>query len=644
MRTTQKRRSFGSANGNGASPPAPPIPPEPPQARPVTPPSGAPSPRSSYRVRRNPLRVLGKVVMWLIVVVLVAVGALAGGVKLYFDYSVAAIRPHSKEVIAAQEILEAPTAGQPATAIVIGYDKRAGEIEAGSRSDTVMLVRIDPKKDVVSMLSFPRDLIVDIPGCSGHPSWSGRINEAYAYCGPRGTLATVKQLTGVPVNYMITVNFKAFQRIVDKLGGVYMDVDHRYFNDNSTLAAGSTFATIDLKPGYQHLDGSEALDFVRFRHTDSDLLRVVRQQEFVKAFKQQVSDAWSLFQLPGVVKAITENVEVAKGGKKALDPDEVISYARALYSLPAGGFQQVPLENVSGYNELAVSEADLQDAVQRFENPDVRAPEKAITVATGGKPKEEGGPPPSQVTVEVVNGNGVAGAADDAAYRLAQIGYKAANGGNADNFDYFHTTVYYDPAVTDADLAAKRIGDLFGDADVEPVPASEKLQSMLKVVVGKTFQGSLSPAPRDTTPERQKPTVVGDDTIASLLRPLKKQTRFTIMTPTVKDSTSTLSTLEGVRAYRLADHRALRITYETGNEYWGIQETNWTEPPLLEGPTLERTIKGRPYKLYFSGSKLHIVAFEQDGTVYWVVNTLLNKLSNETMIAIAEGLEPLGRS
>jgi hypothetical protein len=115
------------------------------------------------------------------------------------------------------------------------------------------------------------------------------------------------------------------------------------------------------------------------------------------------------------------------------------------------------------------------------------------------------------------------------------------------------------------------------------------------------------------------------------------------MTPTVKDSTSTLSTLEGVRAYRLADHRALRITYETGNEYWGIQETNWTEPPLLEGPTLERTIKGRLYKLYFSGSKLHLIAFEQDGTVYWVVNTLLNKLSNETMIAIAEGLKPLGR-
>src|SRR4249920_1120842 len=168
MRTTQKRRSFGSANGNGA---APPIPPEPPQARPVTPPSGAPSPRSSYRVRRNPIRLLGKVVIWLIITVLVAVGALAGGVKLYFDYSVAAIRPHSKEVIAAQEILEAPTAGQPATAIVIGYDKRAGEIEAGSRSDTVMLVRIDPEKNVVSMLSFPRDLIVDIPGCSGHPSW-----------------------------------------------------------------------------------------------------------------------------------------------------------------------------------------------------------------------------------------------------------------------------------------------------------------------------------------------------------------------------------------------------------------------------------------------------------------------------------------
>jgi LCP family protein required for cell wall assembly len=658
MRTTLKKGTRGSANGNGAYPPeaplapGPELDPDPPLQVAAAPPPRRPagldglvrprSGRSLYRTRRNPLRLLGKLVLWLVVVVLVAAGALAGGVKLYFDYSVAALVATSPEAVAAAKELDAaPAAGEPATAIVIGYDKRAGETDAGSRSDTVMLVRAHPEQNALTLLSFPRDLIVDIPGCTGRPAWTGRINEAYSYCGPRGTLTTVKELTGVPINYMITVNFRAFRTIVDRLGGVYMDVDQRYYNDNEGLGLGQTFATIDLKPGYQHLDGRSALDFVRYRHTDSDLYRVVRQQEFVKAFKQQVSSNWSLFQLPGIVKTVTENVEVAKGGNKPLDSGEVISYARLVYGLPAGNFQQVNLENVSGYNELAVSESDVEDAVARFMNPDVEAPEKALAVATGQKPKRDEAPSPSEVTVEVQNGNGVAGAADDATYLLGQIGYQTSNGGNAQTFDHFHTTVRYDPAAAGSEAAAQQVADLFGDADVEEARAS--IPGMIRVIVGKTFQGTLGPAPRDTTPESQPAAVVRDPgSVAPLLRPLRKQVDFPIMVPTVREENSSLSTEGPARAYRIEDHRALRLTYTTGaGEYWGIQQTSWTEAPILNGPTLERRIGGREFKLYFSGTKLHMVAFEDGGGAYWVVNTLQNRLSNETMIAIARGLRPL---
>lgn len=651
MRTTLKRGTRGSdnGNGNGAYPPGPPLLSEPPRQPPlrVSPAvaaSGAPPPRSFYRVRRNPVKLLGKIVMWLVVAVLVAVGALAGGVKLYFDQSVEALRATSEGVVESIDQLAVPEAGKPAVAIVIGYDRRAGDPDAGSRSDTVMLVRVDPEKDTVSLLSFPRDLIVEIPGCTGHPSWTGRINEAYSYCGPRGTLLTVKELTGIPVNYMVTVNFRAFREIVDKLGGVYMDVDRRYFNDNAGLGPGSTYATIDLKPGYQHLNGRSALDFVRYRHTDSDLYRVVRQQEFVKSFKQQISGSFQLHQIPGIVNAITENVEVAKGGKKALSSDEVLGYASLLYGLPSGNFQQVQLENVSGYNELAVSETDLRDAVERFVNPDVEASEKAIAVATGQKPKEDAGPPPSEVSIEVLNGNGVAGAADDAAYLLGQIGYQTANGGNAENFGFFHTTVLYDPAVRGSQRAASQVAELFGDGESAAAPPDAPLQTMLRVVVGKTFAGTLGPAPRDETPERQPPAVVTDpDSVAPLLRSLRKRVDFPLMVPRVREQNSQLSTEEGVRTYRIEGQRAVRLTYLTGsNEYWGIQQTSWLEAPVLDGPTLERTIKGRDYKLYFTGSKLHMVAFEQDGGAYWVVNTLQNRLSNETMLAIARGMAPLG--
>ena len=118
------------------------------------------------------------------------------------------------------------------------------------------------------------------------------------------------------------------------------------------------------------------------------------------------------------------------------------------------------------------------------------------------------------------------------------------------------------------------------------------------------------------------------------------------MVPAVREQNSSVPEEAGIRAYQInGEDTALRITYDTGaNEYWGIQQTGWTDAPILSSPTLTRTIKGREYKLFFSGAKLHMIAFEQNGGVYWVVNTLLNRLSNETMIAIAKGLRPLGRA
>ncbi len=655
MRTTLKKRPTRSGDGNGANGTYPPellLPPEPEVfAAPPSPPTAAPPPpspptaggrpeRAFYRVRRNPLKLLAQGIAWLVVAVLVGAGALAGGVKLYFDYSVAAIRPTSEQFIDAQEELDLPVAGEPAVAIVIGYDRRPGDTSAG-RSDTVMLLRADPQKQLLTMLSFPRDLVVEHAGCQGHPPWSGRINEAYAYCGPRGTLTTVKKLTGIPINYMVSVNFRAFTNIVDELDGVYMDVDRRYFNDNSS---GESYERIDLKPGYQHLNGRDALDFVRYRHTDSDLYRVVRQQEFVKAVKQRISSAWDIFQLPGIVKAVTENIEVGKGGGKEISGGEVLEYANLAYTLPAGNFQQVPLEGVSGFFELSVDSGSLDDAVRRFMNPDANASEKAIAVATGKKPKDtSAAPPPSDVGVEVLNGSGADGAADEAAVLLGRVGYETENGGNADTFDYFRTTVLFEPEVEGSEAAAQAVADLFGEATVKEAPASKPLTTMVQVVVGQTFQGTLGPAPADDTPERLRPEVVTDPTsITPALRQLRKKVDFPILVPTVREEGSSIDDDEGIRSYKIDDHKAVRLTYHTGsNEYWGIQQTSWDDPPILGEPTLERTIRGRSYKLFFSGARLHTVGFEQDGGTYWVVNTLRNKLSNETMLAIAAGLKPL---
>ena len=111
-------------------------------------------------------------------------------------------------------------------------------------------------------------------------------------------MQTVADLIGLPINYLITVNFRGFKQIVNRLGGVWIDVDRRYFNNNAGLSPTFGYAKINLQPGYQLLTGGSALDYVRYRHTDSDFFRVARQQQFVKAMKYQLAHNFSIAKVP----------------------------------------------------------------------------------------------------------------------------------------------------------------------------------------------------------------------------------------------------------------------------------------------------------------------------------------------------------
>ena len=94
--------------------------------------------------------------------------------------------------------------------------------------------------------------------------------------------------------------------------------------------------------------------------------------------------------------------------------------------------------------------------------------------------------------------------------------------------------------------------------------------------------------------------------------------------------------------YDVEGHRAVRLVFSTGaSEYWGIQQTDWEDAPVLNEPNTKQTIAGREYELHYNGPKLHMVVLRANGATYWVVNTILDTLSNETMIAIAKGLQPL---
>ena len=149
-----------------------------------------------------------------------------------------------------------------------------------------MLLRIDPDQDAIALLSLPRDLKVNIPGYG-----IGKLNDAYTVGGPKKTLTVVKQLTGININHVVNVDFKGFEQAINAIDCVYVDVDRRYFNSNEGLAPIELLAEIDIHAGYQMLCGDRALQYVRYRHTDNDIVRAARQQDFLREARQKISPA-----------------------------------------------------------------------------------------------------------------------------------------------------------------------------------------------------------------------------------------------------------------------------------------------------------------------------------------------------------------
>src|SRR4051812_15827292 len=187
----------------------------------------------------------------------------------------------SPELKLGKNALATTDPGEAQTLLILGSDRRPKDnVEGGSgaRSDTIMLVRLNPHKEATAIMSLPRDLKVDIPGRG-----VDKINASYEYGGPALTLRTVKQLTGLNINHVVNVTFTGFWRAVNAIGCVYTDVDRDYFNDSAE------FTYINIDPGYQRLCARHALQYVRYRHTDTDLVRSARQQDFLRQMKQQVT-------------------------------------------------------------------------------------------------------------------------------------------------------------------------------------------------------------------------------------------------------------------------------------------------------------------------------------------------------------------
>jgi LCP family protein required for cell wall assembly len=183
--------------------------------------------------------------------------------------------------------VQVPQPGEPQTILILGSDHRAGEPQSAANSDTIMLVRLNADSDTINVLSVPRDLQVNIPLPNGY-SQTAKINASYPLGGPNLVIKTLQRdvFPQLKVNHIVDINFLGFKKLVDAIGCVYTDVDRRYYNVNLGTAD-TNYSNIDIQAGYQKLCDNAALAYVRYRHTDTDIVRSARQQDFIRDAKNQ---------------------------------------------------------------------------------------------------------------------------------------------------------------------------------------------------------------------------------------------------------------------------------------------------------------------------------------------------------------------
>lgn len=248
--------------------------------------------------------------------------------------------------------------------LLLGTDRREREGSA-SRTDTIMVATLDPETRSAGVLSIPRDLWVTVPGYGQE-----RINAAYELgeISQRGrgldlTRKTVEQLLGVPIHHYVLVGFAGFEKLVDELGGVVLDVERPIWDDEFPDHHYGT-RRIFFQPGLQRLDGESALWYVRTRHADSDFGRARRQQQLLLALRAQALQLNMLPKAPSILAAVAGMIKtdvrppqalaLAQAAKE-IDPTRVVSRVidesvTSHWVTPAGA--QVELPDTAALQQL----------------------------------------------------------------------------------------------------------------------------------------------------------------------------------------------------------------------------------------------------------------------------------------------------
>jgi len=316
--------------------------------------------------------------------------------------------------------------------LVIGSDSRAGAGAkfgtniSGARSDTMLLLHILPQRQGAVVISFPRDSIVPIMACAadgigdpGQPASSGTemLNATFAYGGAPCLWKTLEATTGIFIDHFMQIDFTGFQSVVNDLGGVNVCLPETINDPMSGLK---------LTAGLHHVNGQQALAFVRERHVGlgSDLQRIQRQQFFIASVLQQVESTNMLSSAPKMFKIATD-ASRSLTTDSGLSIGTMLTIAQSMKGLSTKAVQltQVPVVNDPS-NANRVDWVQPQ-AAQLFSEV---AHDKKVTKAATSTVTTVS---PAKVKVQVMNGTATAGLAGTTATSLTQRGYDVTGTGNA---------------------------------------------------------------------------------------------------------------------------------------------------------------------------------------------------------------------
>lgn len=355
---------------------------------------------------------------------------------------------------------------EPFYMIIMGVDSR--EVGEASRSDTLILARIDPPQQRITLLSIPRDTRVSIPGHG-----TQKINAAHSFGGPALVIETVRNITGLSISHYMEVDFQGFKDVVDALGGVTVDVPEDIYD---MKAANHVKSAARLDAGLQVLDGAHALTFVRSRAFPlGDLQRIQNQQIFLKALLKEALKAENVFRLPSVVTAMSESVTTD------MSVGDLLRITNQMKGMDEDALETVTMPGepkmIGSGSYVIMDEEAFAEMVDRISQG----------LSAEPTPAEEPTPLPSSISVTIRNGAGISGVAAEVSGRLNAAGFSISEVGNANQFVYDQTLVVYE----DDERLAQMVLDSLGMGRLVPSRGMYAFSTDVLVVVGKDWEAPI---------------------------------------------------------------------------------------------------------------------------------------------------------